>query len=304
MTAAAEIQKFQHYGSRERVGRGLLTKVFSGSGVVRRRPLQCLVWTFLFILYVYYINCRPLVGRTTPPKPPPPLDDIPKKIWQIFSSIDSRTDSIRTWITENLDYQYTLVSSVRADAFALKHYSDRREILYTFLSLRVPVLRSALLRYMLLESEGGVYSDFDTAAPKPVDEWIPPQMKSTVRAVVSIENHQGEAETYPGVEGPRLQFCHRIMAASRGHPLMSRVVTDVVEALQGLAIDKGTTIAELRRSDDEVAQISGSVIWTGAVLKTLSEATETEVSWRNFTGMKEPRVFGDVLVLPAHGLGS
>ena len=280
-------------------------KVFSGTSVVRRRPLQCLIWTFLVVLYIHYINRRPSPDLTAPK--PPPLDDIPNKIWQIFfnyTPIDSYTDSIQTWITKNQDYQYTLVSAAGANAFALKNYANRREILYPFLSLRVPVLRSDLLRYMLLESEGGVYSDLDTAALKPVNQWIPLQLKSKVHAVVGIEYDQGEGEAYPGMEGPGLQFCQWTMAASRGHPLMARIVTDVVDALHALAMKNETTIAELQPSDEEIVQLSGPVIWTRAVMKTLSEATGTEMSYRNFTGMKEPRFFGDVMVLPVNGFGT
>ena len=280
-------------------------KIFSGTSVVRRRPLQCLIWTFLFILYIHYINCRPSVDLMSPK--PPPLDDIPNKLWQVFFNdipIDPYTDSIQTWITKNQDYQYTLVSAAGANALALKHYANRREILYSFLSLRVPVLRSDLLRYMVLESEGGVYSDLDTSALKPAKEWIPSKLRSKVHAIVGIEYDQGKGEAYPGMEGPRLQFCQWTMAASRGHPLISRMITDVVEALQVLAIKNQTTIAELRPSDEEVIQLSGPVIWTTAVLKTLSEATGTEMSYRNFTEMNEPRVFGDVMVLPVNWFGT
>ncbi len=157
---------------------------------------------------------------------------------------------------------------------------------------------------MVLESEGGVYSDLDTTALKPVNEWVPSNLKSKVHAVVGIEYDQGQGEAYPGMEGPRLQFCQWTMAASRGHPLMSRIVTDVVEALRALAIKNETTIAELKPSDEDVMQLSGPGIWTRAVLKTLSEATGTEMSYGNFTGMKEPRVFGDVMVLPVNGFGT
>ncbi|CAD6581389.1 MAG: hypothetical protein ASARMPRED_000598 [Alectoria sarmentosa] len=287
-----------------------LPKILKGTSVVRRRPLRCLIWTFVFILYVYYINRRPSVDLVSPK--PTPLADIPTKIWQVFfnyTPIDAYSDSIQTWITKNQDYQYTLVSAAGANAFALKHYANRREILHPFLSLRVPVLRSDLLRYMLLETEGGVYSDLDTAALKPVGQWIPLTLRPSVRAVVGIIEYDrgggGGEEAYPGMGGgSRLQFCRWTMAASRGHPLMSRVVADVVAALQALAIKNETTIAKLRPSDEEVVRLSGPVIWTRAVLKTLSEATGTEMTYRNFTGMKEPRVFGDVMVLPVNGFGT
>ena len=220
-----------------------------------------------------------------------------------YTPIEPYTDSMQSWITKNQDYQYTLVSAAGANAFALKHYANRREILYPFLSLRIPELRSDLLRYMLLESEGGVYSDLDTSAFTPVIEWVPPGMRSKVRAVVGIEYDGEEDEAYPEREGPRMQFCQWTMAASRGHPLMFRMVTDVADALRALAVRSNTTIAELAPSDEEVVQIRGSGSWTRAVLRTLSEATGTEMSYRNFTGMEKPRVFGDVMVLPVGKFG-
>lgn len=280
-----------------------LSKTVNGTSVVRRHPLECLIWVVLFVLYIHYINRRPLLEPVSPQKPP--LDDIPTKIWQVSfndTSIDFYTDSIHTWITENPDYQYTLVSTVGANAFALKHYANGREILKPFLSLRVPMLRSDLLRYMLLESEGGIYSDLNTTAIMPINEWIPSNLRSKVHAVVGVEYDQGEREAYPRMEGPQLQFSQGTMAASRGHPLMSRMVTDLVEALQALAIKNGTTVAELQPSVEEVLELSGPVIWTRTVLKTLSEATGTEMSYQNFTGMKEPRVFGDVMILPVNSL--
>ena len=94
------------------------------------------------------------------------------------------------------------------------------------------------------------------------------------------------------------------MAASRGHPLISRVVTDMVQALQALAANAETSTAELLPTDDEVGQTSGPVIWTRAVLKTLSEATGTEVSWWSSTGITEPREFGDEMVLPVNWFGT
>ncbi|CAF9911791.1 hypothetical protein IMSHALPRED_010576 [Imshaugia aleurites] len=280
-------------------------QILSSTSVIRRRPLQCLVWLLFFILYIHYISRRPSLELTAPQKPPP-LDDIPTKIWQVFfnyTSIDPYTDSMQTWIAKCQDYQYTLVSSVGANAFALKHYANRREILYPFFSLRNPVLRSHLFRYMLLESEGGIYSDLDIAALKPAKEWIPPHLKSRVRAIVGIEYDHGAGEASPGVDRPRLQFCQWTIAASRGHPLMSRVVADTVDALRALAIDNDTMVAEPRSSDEEVMRFNGQGVWTRAVLKTLSEATGTEVGWRNLTGMRESRVFGDVMVLPVGAFG-
>ena len=173
-----------------------LSKISSSTTVVRGKPLQCLVWTSLFISYIHYITRPPLaldLPTPTPTPPPPPLEDIPHKIWQTLlddsPNADSHADSVQTWITQNPDYQYTLVSSSGANALAQKHYANRPETLDLFLSLQDAKLRSNLFRYMLLESEGGVYSALDTTALRPIDQWIPPRhKKQKVRAIVVIES--------------------------------------------------------------------------------------------------------------------
>ena len=39
-------------------------------------------------------------------------------------------------------------------------------------------------------------------------------------------------------------------------------------------------------------------------MEAMSEGTGTEISYLNITGMTEPRLFGDVLVLPIDGFGA
>ena len=85
---------------------------------------------------------------------------------------------------------------------------------------------------------------------------------------------------------------------------MSMVVKKVVAALHEKAERNSTSIADFKPSDDEVIQVSGPVIWTHAIMEAMSEATGTEISYVNITGMTEPRIIGDILVLPIDGLGA
>ena len=158
---------------------------------------------------------------------------------------------------------------------------------------------------MILESEGGIYSDLDTVAIKSVRDWIPREMRSKVHAVVGVEYDQLDKEPYYGMNEP-LQFCQWTMATSRGHPIMRDIVIKVVAALnEAVERSNNTSIADFQPTDDDdVVQISGPVIWTRAVLDFMSEATGTEISYLNITGMNEPRLFGDVLVLPIDGFGA
>lgn len=236
----------------------------------------------------------------------PILDVIPPKIWQIYfgySPIGDQIGLVDTWILKNQDYSYTLMSDDGANAFARKNYAQRPDVLQTFLELKLPVFRSDLLRYMLLETEGGIYSDLDTDALHPVKDWVPAELKSRVHAIVGVEYDQLDQEAYTGMPEP-LQFCQWTIATSQGHPIMKKAVARVVEAIRKMADDNGTAIAELQPMDRDVVKVTGPVIWTAVVLDSLSEVTGTNVTYLNLTGMTEPKLFGDIYVLPVNGFGA
>lgn len=75
---------------------------------------------------------------------------------------------------------------------------------------------------------------------------------------------------------------------------MKKIVKKVVATLTQTVERNNISIADFKPSDDEVIQISGSFIWTSAVMEALSEATGTNVNYLNLTGMTESRLFGDV----------
>lgn len=279
-----------------------------GASIIRRRPgrFSALFIILCLCLSVYHIPIRLESVPTQPSISSGPLEEIPPRIWQIFfgyTPIKDFMPFIQSWVTKNQDYAYTLMSNDGGNTFARKHYADRPDILKPFLNLQFPVLRSDLLRYMILETEGGVYSDLDTNALKPVRDWIPKDMKSKVHAIVGIEYDQLGGQPEFGMTEP-LQFCQWTIAASRGHPILKKVVEDVVHALKAMADRKNTTISELKPEDEEVVEVSGPVIWTRTVMQSMSEMTETPIDYRNMTGMTEPRLFGDVLVLPIDGFGT
>ena len=284
---------------------GVEQSLVSGTTIIRRRPARFRFGAFFFALCVYLFIYHNLIASGSLAHQPPrhQLEDIPSRIWQIFfgyTPIDDFTDALQTWISKNQDYSYTLMSNQGADEFARKHYIDRPEILEPFLQLKFHVLRSDLLRYMILESEGGIYSDLDTIVVKSVRDWIPQDMRSKVHAIVGVEYDQLGGEPYYGMNEP-IQFCQWTMAASRGHPIMKKIVKKVVAALNETAARNNTSIADFKPSDDEVVQVTGPVIWTQAVMEAMSEETGTEMSYLNITGMTVPRLFGDVLVLPIDG---
>lgn len=263
---------------------------------------------FLTILCLYYFFTLP-----NPPKilssssSSPPLDAIPPNIWQVFfnhSPFPGLGESVQSWVTQNQDHSYMLIGKEGAEKFVTDHYSQRPEIAHTFLELKYPIFRADLLRYMLLEAKGGVYSDIDTTAVKPIREWIPQQFTSKTRAVVGIEYDQLDDPGPSHGFTERISFCQWTLASSKGHPMMTRIVNEVVNNLRGMARENGTTIAALKAKDKEVGDVTGPAIWTRVVMESLSLASGNPVTYKNITGLKEPRLFGDILILPIDGFGS
>ena len=207
------------------------------------------------------------------------------------------------WPTTNQDFSYMVISTEGGTDFARKHYATRPEILDPYLQLRLPILRADLLRYMLLESEGGIYSDLDSFPLHPFSEWVPQQYKGDVNFIVGIEYDQGNQDPYPGMSEP-LQFCQWTIASAPGHPIMRAAVTHVVESLKSFARTNGTEIADLNLEDDDVIKVTGPKIWTSVIMETLADLTGEPVDHRNFTGITEPKLLADVLVLPINGFGT
>lgn len=192
---------------------------------------------------------------------------LPRKIWQIFSaradaqeqprdSIDPKAlGDTTSWIGLNPGYQYTLLGAgtTSSDDFVIKHFSHEKSIIDTYFSLRNPGLKTDLLRYLILWVEGGVYADLDTWAIKPIDAWVPEQLRSggKVRAVVGLEWDQLDGEPWPGPGGEPswathvVQFCQWTLAAVPGHPLFENAVETALERISDLAAAKKTPISDL-----------------------------------------------------------
>lgn len=285
------------------------------------QPRQLVTFLVGFILLFIFCSSFERDEQTSPISPPlaaveplqqqPPTasEEIPQKIWQIslnHSSYAELDNSIHSWVKNNQDYSYTLVSSEGADTFVRKHYlADRPEIANTFLDIRFPLFRSDLLRYILLESEGGIYTDLDTRPRKPIKEWIPPHLRPYVKAVVGIEYDQLDNPGPSHGFSERISFCQWTIAITPRHPMMTRIVKRVVANLHEYAEKNGTTVSALSTPDVRVGQVTGPGIWTTVVWESLSEAVGgAKLDYRNVSGLKEPTLFGDILILPIDGFGT
>ncbi|KAK2028149.1 hypothetical protein LX32DRAFT_498704, partial [Colletotrichum zoysiae] len=241
------------------------------------------------------------------------LPHIPPKIWQIFISSDTSDSSIPTnipihvpkWLSLHPFFAYTIIDNFGALAIAKMLHSINMplDLIPLYNQISRPVMRADFMRYAVLALEGGVYSDSDTYPLFPLRDWVPQGLRNNVRLIVGIE-----ADSQPPVPGTTypVQFGQWTIAGAKGHPIfwrmLRRVLVEVQNRTKGdnmTAIDGKQNI--LSFTDNDILRISGPAGWTEELFEYMSIVTATEVTWRNLTGLTDPVLFGDVLVLPIDG---
>jgi alpha 1,6-mannosyltransferase len=194
-------------------------------------------------------------------------------------------------------YTYTLVADAEATSIIDTYFADRPEIGTTFRALTNPALKSDFLRYLILSARGGTYSDVDTKPLVPLESWLPASLRATTRLVISIEYDETHDKHTDQTTHP-VQFCQWTISAAPNHPLMNRMVDRALADLKAAARSQNTDIAHTVFSDKDVLNATGPVAWSETVFEMLKERDSSITSLLNFTGLRTPRYFGDITLLP------
>ncbi|KAJ5640352.1 uncharacterized protein N7484_008214 [Penicillium longicatenatum] len=238
---------------------------------------------------------------------------LPRKIWQIYlmpPNVDKTTFEIDSenladtisWLAHNPGYAYVLVGDDGAEVFARQDLKEGSRLSSIFRQLKHTGMKSDLLRYLVLAREGGVYSDIDTVNLKPIDLWVPERYQRDARVVIGVEFDRLDGANWGEVH-PDLQFCQWTIAVTPGHTLFGEVIEWVISALEDFTVSHQTTFSELTVSPAEVMRLTGPGAWTDAVFRQLQKYEPDLTSLRNFSGLLEPRLVGDILIFPIDGFG-
>ncbi|KAH8887996.1 hypothetical protein GQ53DRAFT_620238, partial [Thozetella sp. PMI_491] len=240
---------------------------------------------------------------------------LPKKIWQIILSPvrgsvhEARgipAPDVSSWVDKNPFYTYKMLSDEGAGTFLRTYYANRTDILDLYEDLKNPAMKSDFLRYLILLAEGGIYTDLDTTALKGIDEWIPDVYKPKVRLITGVEYDEPttETSTEPGDMVYRLQFGQWSLGCVPGHGLMQDMVAEVESTVNELAATQGAAIKDMHIPDGMILNMTGPVAWTTRVWAYIREADPNLKDLTDLSGMKEPRLYGDVLILPINAFTS
>lgn len=254
--------------------------------------------------YSQWQNQTQSQSQPQPSQPPPDHQQqqpqgIPKKIWYKLGP-SGLTNSTRVWTSTCLNANPTYTAKYLTDASAATYvqsaWASRPDILAAYLNLTVPILKADLLRYMLLYEQGGVWFDLDVSCEGvPIDEWVPAEFRTKdVGVVLGWEFDKGWEGKFVR------QFASWTIVARRGSPHMLQVVEDVVEALGDVVLVRNlSSVAEVELGMvGDVVDFSGPRRLTRGVLKSLGRELNREVEAGEISELLEPRLVGDVLVLP------
>ncbi|RGP65476.1 hypothetical protein FSPOR_7273 [Fusarium sporotrichioides] len=226
----------------------------------------------------------------------------PHKIWQSWKD-DSEDPTERTvgfphqWRVVNPGWRYERITDANNDAYVLDRFDTN--ISDVFISLKDPILKADFLRYLILLREGGIWADIDVYPHQPVSKWIPKQYQGSVNLVIGIENDHHKKPIWPG-SPYSVQLCQYSVLAKPNHPAIKTVVEQVTGDLKMLFASKkpGEGV-----SFEEVMSTTGPFAFTKVLMDYFKEMTGTEHTGDELDSLSEPRLIGDVLVLPKDSFG-
>ena len=254
----------------------------------------------------------------------------PREIWQTSSQVgkEKYAEQMNTW-KDVKGFNHHWLSDTDADNFVQQEFSRSRPSLFTFwndlsiglhnksresgktadaptngvmnsTSSSAIVLRADLLRYMLMLTRGGVYADIDTSVLLHIDRWIPEALGSQViNAIIGIEY---DDTTYKMFVRP-ISFCQWTLMAKPNHPIFERAVNRVISNLEFLARrQKVQSASQLVVNKLDVLEATGPGMISDVVLEVIRDQLPgQDISWATFHDQKEPKLYGDILVLPING---
>jgi len=239
--------------------------------------------------------------------------EFPRKIWQTWHTpavllAAEDKERARTWQERNPRYRYELLTDRGAESFVGQFFANDTFIRETFLCLTDTILRADFLRYLVLLAEGGIYADVDVECKASIDDWIPASLRGETGVVLGIE-----VDRVPVENDRKLYLDYRdyiwgitnwTIMSKGGHPFMRFVAETVAKNLCELAQKQGKTLSTMELSYKEVVDSTGPRAFTEAFTAYASGATGTNISFLNATMLEEPKLIGDILLLPIRAMST
>lgn len=235
----------------------------------------------------------------------------PKKIWQTWKtdpfSFERRdSDTARSWVLKNPDYRYEVLTDTNDLGYVEEKYGpngfDRPDIVEMYRTVNATIIKADLLRYLVLYAEGGVYADIDVEDLRPIHRFIPERYEeSEMDMVIGVEIDQPRFRDHPILGKKSQSFCQWTFMAKARQPVMLRLVENIMNWLNDVAVDQKVPVGEVVLDFDQVISGTGPSAFTAAVLQEMNEhgggGGGRKITWDDFHDIDESKIVSRFLVL-------
>jgi mannosyltransferase OCH1-like enzyme len=285
--------------------------MFIGGNVTRMKAIRKLYpmcgVCILFIFYLSWSNSLSAMGDDIVYKATLRTGQFPRKIWQTWRvdplTFEEKYLSIaHTWIEKNPGYRYEVLTDENDLYYVEAHFGpaglNRPDIVHVYKSLTAKIVKADLLRYLVMYVEGGVYTDIDVEALRPIGRFIPDRFdEKDVDMVIGVEIDEPEWSDHPILGSKSESFCQWTFMAKPRLRLLMKLIDGIVDWLLETSRNQGVSIANIQLNFDEVLSGTGPSAFTKAVLADMSARSGQTVTWKAFHNLAESKLISGILVL-------
>ncbi|KPM42700.1 hypothetical protein AK830_g3878 [Neonectria ditissima] len=240
----------------------------------------------------------------------------PRKIWQIWkhdpsSFAQQELERARTWTEKNPEWRWEVLTDANELGYVEHHFGphgfNRPDIVEFFRTVQIKIIKADLLRYLVMYVEGGMYTDIDVEALKPITEFIPKAFdEAGIDMIIGIETDEPKFKNHTILGPVSRSFCQWTFACKPQLPFLLRMVEMAVDRLQSLAKRQGVPISDVSVDFDQVIACSGPGVFTDAILQYMNEKRTQgpPITWDNFHHMYDAIQVSRVLVLPVQAFAA
>ena len=242
----------------------------------------------------------------------PPGREWTHKIWQtskypVTAMGDEDQERFKTWGDLNPEWEHEVLTDAVMENYVRDRFHETQpDMEDLYFEVKDYILRSDLIRYFVMLGDGGVYNDLDVGCEKPISTWVPAQFQDTAGILLGIEvdNKFGpDGRTFTDGED-LFELVNWTIMSKPYQPFMWFLVQRVMENVKRLAASKNQAISEMVPTIPEVLVTTGPAALTTAFFEYASNLMGTNVTFKNFTKITEPKIVGEVVILPIQAFGA
>jgi alpha 1,6-mannosyltransferase len=244
---------------------------------------------------------------------------IPSLIWQTWKNHpgdekfpEHLVNSVKSWSRLNPNHTQINLNDAQAMELVQSIYTNAPQVLEAYKSMPLNVQRADFFRYLILFALGGTYTDVDTSALKPIQQWLDdstPEEQTGI--IIGIEVDAEGIPNWADLWARKLQFCQWTIVSKPGHPILADIIARITQ--DTLDMKKGFASLTPENITKSTLEYTGPGVWTDVIFDHFKNAAQftkedkeyssplrigSRVKGSDISGLSIRKRIGDVVILP------